>query len=491
MIELAQMKTFVRCFILLLLCFLVISCEHALAVDDGPFRLLMGESFEFTFRTLLGNDRWSGDVFSCRVGPPNHGTASRVQQADSHDNCDLDIYRYQPDADFVGSDKFLYSFCVTKDEESCASAWVQIEIVAELAMDHPTRTLMTTPLRPTNTDTPTTTPSPTQTPTSTPVGLELSRTYSVGRCDPLAQSWEECEDGAWDAEVGKCDCSAACPKFSFMQGCNVYRHWTCLWVECACISSHSLPWNWLPNLSPSGECPDQILSPQGPTIIFTQTYSVGRCDPFAKSWEECEDGAWDAEVGECDCSAACPNFSFMQGCNVHRHWTCLWVGDACYSTTNIPMLVVQVNSNCRSGPGMMYPVVTSLIPGSDLPILGVSDAFGATWWQVEIPWKGVCWISGKLVEASMGPNGVPQVDPPPTPTPRPVQDDGDGDGGDGGGVSCNPAAGEPTDCPAGLWNGHYCDCSLLCSGFSDLASCEAHSGWDCKWNGSSCIIGSG
>ena len=74
---------------------------------------------------------------------------------------------------------------------------------------------------------------------------------------------------------------------------------------------------------------------------------------------------------------------------------------------------------------------------------------------------------------------------PPTPTPRPAPDD------DGGGVSCNPLAATEDECPTGLWNGFYCDCSLLCSGFTSQSSCEAHADWDCEWSGVACIIGSG
>jgi hypothetical protein len=73
---------------------------------------------------------------------------------------------------------------------------------------------------------------------------------------------------------------------------------------------------------------------------------------------------------------------------------------------------------------------------------------------------------------------------PPTPTPSPTPDNG-------GGVSCNPLAATEDECPTGLWNGFYCDCSLLCSSFTSQSSCEAHADWDCEWSGGACIIGSG
>lgn len=220
---------------------------------------------------------------------------------------------------------------------------------------------------------------------------------------------------------------------------------------------------------------------------FVMSSGGGRCDPDAESFKACEDGLWIEQTGVCICSVICPTFSMMQSCNAHVHWGCLWIEGACYDTTSQAMLSVERNCYCRSGPGLMYPALTSFPVGTKLQVTGSSDAFGAVWWQVRIPGRDdLCWISSMVGQSSLPVEQVPQIPPPATPTPKPQAEEGGG-----GGVSCNPAASSETECPGGLWNGFYCDCSLLCSGFSTQSTCEAHASWDCKWSGGACIIGSG
>jgi len=74
---------------------------------------------------------------------------------------------------------------------------------------------------------------------------------------------------------------------------------------------------------------------------------------------------------------------------------------------------------CRSGPGTLYDVLTSLTTGDTVIISGRNA--DSTWLQVERPdGKGNCWSSVSLLEVSGDPLSLPVIVPPPLPTPAPV-----------------------------------------------------------------------
>ncbi len=61
------------------------------------------------------------------------------------------------------------------------------------------------------------------------------------------------------------------------------------------------------------------------------------------------------------------------------------------ATPSTPTLVLIQNANCRIGPGQLYQVLTSVLEGDSLPILGRNE--DGTWWLVQLPSGERCWIS--------------------------------------------------------------------------------------------------
>lgn len=76
------------------------------------------------------------------------------------------------------------------------------------------------------------------------------------------------------------------------------------------------------------------------------------------------------------------------------------------------------DSNCRSGPGTEYEVITQVPVGTRLEIVGQSHVIGAFWWNVRVGEVG-CWISSDLGDWLGDLAGVPPLAAPPTATPKP------------------------------------------------------------------------
>jgi CSLREA domain-containing protein len=76
-------------------------------------------------------------------------------------------------------------------------------------------------------------------------------------------------------------------------------------------------------------------------------------------------------------------------------------------------VTVDLNANCRSGPGTVYPVLTSAAAGAVLPIVG-RDSNGS-WWVVQLG-AYECWITAGAVTASGDLATVPVRPAPPPPT---------------------------------------------------------------------------
>ncbi len=155
-----------------------------------------------------------------------------------------------------------------------------------------------------------------------------------------------------------------------------------------------------------------------------------------------------------------------------------------------PVAIVLESSYCRSGPSMIYDKLTAYLPGAMLPFSGYyQHPDGNIWWNVNHPITGRdCWIAGTLVDVCTPLDYATLLTPPPTPTQRPVQDDGRR-----GGLQCNKWASSEAECGDGLWDctsgpsSCECDCSVLCTSFTDPPSCQAHVSWFCSWNGSACV----
>ncbi len=86
-------------------------------------------------------------------------------------------------------------------------------------------------------------------------------------------------------------------------------------------------------------------------------------------------------------------------------------------------LVVLVKLNVRTGPGVGYERVGSLLPDDTAAVLGRDEASG--WWRIVCPpdmASGACWVSGdsRYTRAQNG-DAAPTVAAPATPTARPIE----------------------------------------------------------------------
>jgi hypothetical protein len=85
--------------------------------------------------------------------------------------------------------------------------------------------------------------------------------------------------------------------------------------------------------------------------------------------------------------------------------------------TPLPLQVsVSLETNCRTGPGAVFPVVGVLHPGETAEVVGIS-AYKDNWVIQNPDGAGTCWLWGQYATVSGDINGVPTVQPPPTPTP--------------------------------------------------------------------------
>ena len=76
-----------------------------------------------------------------------------------------------------------------------------------------------------------------------------------------------------------------------------------------------------------------------------------------------------------------------------------------------PYLTSPGSVNIRSGPGPDYPIIGTLNPDTELPIVG-RNANG-TWWQIDIT-GATGWVANEVVQAH-DTKTVPVVSAPPTP----------------------------------------------------------------------------
>jgi hypothetical protein len=85
--------------------------------------------------------------------------------------------------------------------------------------------------------------------------------------------------------------------------------------------------------------------------------------------------------------------------------------------TPLPLTVsVSVETNCRGGPGTVFPVLGVLHPGETAEVVGVS-AYHDNWIVMNPDNPGTCWLWDQYASLSGDASAVPTVMPPPTPTP--------------------------------------------------------------------------
>ncbi len=86
-------------------------------------------------------------------------------------------------------------------------------------------------------------------------------------------------------------------------------------------------------------------------------------------------------------------------------------------TYTAPELVFTGNTNCRSGPGKDYDVITVIYSGQKSQPVGVSQE--GTFWLIKNKGTADCWVSTDFVQTAGSVASLPTVMAPPTPTPVP------------------------------------------------------------------------
>ncbi len=92
------------------------------------------------------------------------------------------------------------------------------------------------------------------------------------------------------------------------------------------------------------------------------------------------------------------------------------IGPTLTPTYSVPKLNVNETTNCRTGPGESFKLITSFTPGASLEIVGRYPV--NNYWVVKIPGTDdTCWIWGDYSTAVGSYWAVPSVTPPATPEP--------------------------------------------------------------------------
>jgi len=87
-------------------------------------------------------------------------------------------------------------------------------------------------------------------------------------------------------------------------------------------------------------------------------------------------------------------------------------------TSGNPTITANMDTNCRSGPGPVYPVITGLFVGQTSVVLGRNSA--GTWWYIQNPLTSTksCWVWTNTTRVEGNTSNLPTIATPPTPTPE-------------------------------------------------------------------------
>lgn len=88
-------------------------------------------------------------------------------------------------------------------------------------------------------------------------------------------------------------------------------------------------------------------------------------------------------------------------------------------TPSVPTVTVSVNTNCRTGPGVVYDLIGGLNVGQTAEVVGKNSAV-ANYWVVRLPGGAICWLWGQYATVSGNTANLPEYPVPPTPTPSPT-----------------------------------------------------------------------
>jgi hypothetical protein len=85
-------------------------------------------------------------------------------------------------------------------------------------------------------------------------------------------------------------------------------------------------------------------------------------------------------------------------------------------TPSVPMVTVSTNTNCRTGPGVVYDLIGALLVGEQAVVVGKFSA--GNYWIINNPdASGTCWLWGQYATVTGNTAGLQEYAAPPTPTP--------------------------------------------------------------------------
>lgn len=85
-------------------------------------------------------------------------------------------------------------------------------------------------------------------------------------------------------------------------------------------------------------------------------------------------------------------------------------------TPSVPQVTVSVNTNCRTGPGVQYEIIDSLLVGQTGTVVGKNSSTG--YWIINrLNGSGTCWLFPQYATVSGNTANLPEYPIPPTPTP--------------------------------------------------------------------------
>lgn len=86
------------------------------------------------------------------------------------------------------------------------------------------------------------------------------------------------------------------------------------------------------------------------------------------------------------------------------------------ATPSVPQVSVTTNTNCRTGPGLVYDLLGGLNVGQFAEVVGKSSSTG--YWIIKLPGTStICWLFPQHATVSGNTANLPEYPTPPTPTP--------------------------------------------------------------------------
>ena len=85
-------------------------------------------------------------------------------------------------------------------------------------------------------------------------------------------------------------------------------------------------------------------------------------------------------------------------------------------TSFIPMVSVSLDTNCRTGPGVVYDYLTALLVGEKAEVVGKYTTVTPNYWVIKKD-SYTCWLWGQYATVEGDISGLPEMVPPPSPTP--------------------------------------------------------------------------